>query len=57
MVDLAGESCGFALRRCAPPFWGRAPGGPSFASFGQHYAALDARFQIGAFVSNPWNEI
>jgi hypothetical protein len=31
-------------------------GGRSFASFGQHYAALAARFQIGAVVPNPWSE-
>jgi hypothetical protein len=31
-------------------------GGRSFASFSQHYAALAARFQIGAVVPNPWSE-
>jgi hypothetical protein len=31
-------------------------GGRSFASFGQHYAALAANFQIGAEVPNPWSE-
>ena len=31
-------------------------GGRSFASFGQHYAAIAASFQIGATAPNPWTE-
>jgi hypothetical protein len=31
-------------------------GGRTFASFGQHYAALAAGFQVGETVPNPWTE-